>query len=332
MRRKPFGDFWFVIFLFFVLGGSGVLPGLLLFAIMGFVVYKAIQSANKNQNNNSFNRSYTRSYGYTERKNGNVHTSSDLAKINVFLRKYFKAHNSLFVLDGLELIPRTDKYSSLSSLDVYRNGSRIGTINEYRNKYGQAYDELFDALLKLATSENSVKQTTIVDAEIVDNSTEKPKQETEIKQEVKETPISKSQKYINEINALNDDIPHEEISNGLYETCALLKQVQILENKFPDSAKKLDKMYEYYLPYLVKILHTYENLQTVKSDPNYEKSVDQLTRTIKSINEALNNIIPTLSDSDFTNLSVDMATLEALLQKDGLTGGMDSVESTATKK
>ena len=60
--------------------------------------------------------------------------------------------------------------------------------------------------------------------------------------------------------------------------------------------------------------------------------MDQLSRTIKSINEALNNIIPTLSDSDFTNLSVDMATLEALLQKDGLTGGMDSVESSATKK
>ncbi len=330
MRRKPFGDFWFVIFLFFIIGGSGILPGLILFGIMAFVIYKAIQSANNQSNSNPFRRSYTRSYGYTERKNGTVHTASDLAKINVFLRKYFRAHNSLFVLDGLELIPRTDKYSSLSSLDVYRNGSRIGTINEYRNKYGAAYDELFDALLKLATSENTTKETTIVDAEIVENNASK--KEPEVKQEVKETPISKSQKFINEINALNDDIPHEEISNGLYETCALLKQVQILENKFPDSAKKLDKMYEYYLPYLVKILHTYENLQTVKSDPNYEKSVDQLTRTIKSINEALNNIIPTLSDSDFTNLSVDMATLEALLQKDGLTGGMDSMESTATKK
>ncbi len=328
MRRRPIGDFWFIIFIFFMLGGSGFLPGLLLVGLMGFVVYKAIQSANNSQNDNSFRRSYTRSYGYTERKNGNIHTSSDLAKINVFLRKYFKSHNSLFVLDDIELIPRTDRYSTLSSLDVYRNGNKIGTINEYRNKYGQAYDELFDALLKLATSENTVKETPIVDAEIVENNAPKEEKKEEV---VKETPISKSQKFINEINALNEDIPHEDISNGLYETCALLKQVQILENKFPDSAKKLDKMYEYYLPYLVKILRTYENLQTVKSDPNYEKSVDQLTRTIKSINEALNNIIPTLSDSDFTNLSVDMATLEALLQKDGLTGGMDSMESTAKK-
>ncbi len=331
MRRRSFGDFWFVIFFFFIFAGSGVLPLILLFGLTGFVVYKAIQSANKNQNINSSNNSRTtNSYGYTERKNGNTHTSSDLAKINVFLRKHFKAHNSLDLSNGIELIPRTDHFSSLSSLDVYRNGSKVGTINEYRNKYGTAYDDLFDELLKMATSTNITKETTIVDAEIVEN--DENQKEVKPQETVKETPISKSQSFINQINALNDDIPHEDISNGLYETCALLKQVQILENKFPDSSKKLNKMYEYYLPYLVKILQSYENLQTVKSDPNYEKSVDQLTRTIKSINEALNNIIPTLSDSDFTNLSVDMATLEALLQKDGLTGGMDSVESAASKK
>ena len=329
MRRKS-GDIWWFIFLFFIFGGSGILPGLILFGLMAFVVYKAIQSANNNQNiNSSYRRTNTNSYGYAERKSGNSRTSSDLAKINVFLRKYFKSHNSLDLPDGIELIPRTERFSSLSSLDVYRHGDRVGTINEFRNKYGEAYDKVFDTLLSKATSSQTAKGPTIVEAEIVDNA---PKTEIKPEPEVKSAPVSNSQRFIVQLNSLNEDIPDENISNGLYETCALLKQVQILENKFPDSAKKLDKMYEYYLPYLVKILQSYEYLLTVKTDPNYEKSVDQLSRTIKSINEALNNIIPTLSDSDFTNLSVDMATLEALLQKDGLTGGMDSVESSATKK
>ena len=52
MRRKS-GDIWWFIFLFFIFGGSGILPGLILFGLMAFVVYKAIQSANNNQNINS---------------------------------------------------------------------------------------------------------------------------------------------------------------------------------------------------------------------------------------------------------------------------------------
>lgn len=329
MGRKS-GNIWWFVFLFFIFGGSGLLPGLLLFGLMAFVVYKAIQSANNNQSiNTSRRRTNTYSYGYAERKNGNSRTSSDLAKINVFLRKYFKEHNSLDLPDGIELIPRIARFSSLSSLDVYLYGDRVGTINEFRNKYGEAYDKVFDTLLSKATSSQTAEGPTIVEAEIVDDA---PKTEMKSEPEVKSTSVSNSQRFITQLNSLNEDIPEENISNGLYETCALLKQVQLLENKFPDSAKKLDKMYDYYLPYLVKILQSYENLQTVKTDPNYEKSVDQLSRTIKSINEALNNIIPTLSDSDFTNLSVDMATLEALLQKDGLTGGMDSAESSVTEK
>ena len=129
------------------------------------------------------------------------------------------------------------------------------------------------------------------------------------------------------INSLNNDIPDEEISNGLFETSALLKQIDMLETKFPESSKKMQKMYDYYLPYLTRILQQYTNLQTVKSDANYERNVEQLKGTIKSINEALNTIIPSMSDSDFTNLSADMATLEALLRKDGLTGGIEMTEA-----
>jgi hypothetical protein len=44
------------------------------------------------------------------------------------------------------------------------------------------------------------------------------------------------------INDLNDDIPDDEISTSLYETTALLKQIQYFEEKFPDSHKKLDKL------------------------------------------------------------------------------------------
>ena len=140
------------------------------------------------------------------------------------------------------------------------------------------------------------------------------------KEEVKaEEPSSSAQTYIDQINALNDTIPDEEISNGLFETCALLKQAQKLETTFPASKGKLKKLYEYYLPILVRILKQYDALQTAQTDPNYEETKEKLGKTVVLINDAMKNMIASYTDQDFINLSADMATLNAVLKKDGLT-------------
>ena len=327
MRRRT--DWWFWIFLFIIFGGSSVLPFFLIFGVVALIMYFAVQSSN--QATRKARSNTTNSYGYYERTKGNTHTASDLAKINVYLRKYFKTHSTLNMPNDLQLVLRTQQYNSLTSLDVYRNNVRLGTLNEFRGRYGELYDSMFDTLLAMAQNSYTQEAPTIIDAEIVDkdatNQTVEEKPKSNRKQEK-----PGSQFFIEKINGLNDDIPDTEISNGLYETCALLKQVQMLEEKFPDSKTKMNKMYEYYLPYMIKILSQYSNLQTVKSDANYDKNVEKLKSTIRSINEALNTIIPSMSDSDFTNLSVDMATLEALLQKDGLTGGMDMMEKVEKTK
>lgn len=327
MRRRS-SDWWFWIFLFFIFSGGSVMP---LFVILGIILLITRLTVRSSVNQMNTSRP-TNSYGYYERKQGNTHTASDLAKINVYLRKYFRSNRRLSMPNDLELVLRGNQYSSLTSLDVYRNNIRLGSLNEFRTRYGELYDTMFDTLLAMAKNSFESEGTVIVDAEYVD-----PKEHQQTKEEIvqeKKTSNRKQEKpgsqfFIEKINGLNDDIPDTDISNGLYETCALLKQVQMLEEKFPDSTNKMNKMYEYYLPYLIKILSQYSNLQTVKSDVNYEKSVEKLKGTVRSINEALNTIIPSMSDTDFTNLSVDMATLEALLQKDGLTGGMDMQEKAS---
>ena len=157
-------------------------------------------------------------------------------------------------------------------------------------------------------------EDSIIDVEV----TEAKKPEPQPKK--KEAPAPKtSQGFIDQISQLNDDIPDEAISNGLYETCALLKQIQILEEKFPGSSDKLKKLYEYYLPILVRILRQYDNLQAAQMDPSYEETKEKLGRTITLINDAMKTIISSLTDQDFINLSADISTLEAVLQKDGLT-------------
>ena len=326
MRNRSFGDYWFLFVLFIIFGGSGLLPFAIIMGSIFAVMYAAVKAANKTTTSNTYRRK-TNSYGYTQRRTGNTHTAADLAKINVYLRKYFRNNSHLEMPNGIELFLRTDEYSNLNNLDVYRNGTRIGTLNDFRTRYKELYDNLFETLLAMAKNDQKASGVEIVDAE-VEEKKKTPKKKQTKKEEVKEeTKATNAKQFMETINGLNSDIPDEEISNGLYETSALLKQIDMLETKFPESGKKMTKMYDYYLPYLTKILQQYTNLQTVKSDANYERNVEQLKGTIKSINEALNTIIPSMSDSDFTNLSADMATLEALLRKDGLTGGIDMVET-----
>lgn len=321
MRRRNSGDIWFFLIIFFLFGGSGVLFPLIIMAGFFYFIYSIVKAANKTVNMNN-QRETINSYGYSERRRGNTHTASDLARINVFLRNYYKSHTKLDMPNNIQLVVRTDKFSTLNNLDVYRDGTRIGTLNEFRNRYMDLYSSMFDTLLAMAKNSQTTMEAQVVDAEIVDQ----PAKPKPVKEEKPKPQEKRSQYFMEQISNLNANIPDEAISNGLYETAALLKQIQMLEGKFPDQAKKMDKMYGHYLPYLVRILSSYENLQTVKSDVNYERNVEQLKSTIHSINEALNNIIPSMSDSDFTNLSADMATLEALLQKDGLTGGMEMSE------
>jgi hypothetical protein len=240
-----------------------------------------------------------------------------MAKINVYLRSWFRTRRSLPIGSNIDLRIHGERYASLASLDVYRNNTFICSLSDFGRRYPDSYNEILKELATLS------EQGHAPEAEVIDVTAAepvRPKQEQkaeEKKPEGKKSPTS--QDFIDEINQLNDDIPDENISNGLYETCALLKQIQTLEERFPASKDKLKKLYEYYLPILVRILKQYDNLQAAQTDPSYETTKEKLTRTISLINDAMKTIISSLTDQDFINLSADISTLEAVLQKDGLT-------------
>lgn len=307
MRRRN-SNWWVWLILFFVFSGgmSFMLP---LFLIIAVVVGIAIASVSTYKNNSSDEQSFS-SYRRENRyqRSGNSQ-SSKIAKINLYLRQYFKSRNSIRVVDQIELRLREEKYASLSSLDVYRNNVYICSFNEYQRRYPESYSAIINDLYSIQA--NSPLQAEVFDAEVVENP--QPMKEETVKKE------KNAQYFIEEITSLNNDIPDEEISNGLYETSSLLKQVQTLESKFPNSKDKLKKLYEYYLPILINILNQYRNLQYAKTDPSYEETKNKLIRTIHLINDAMGKIISSMTDEDFINLSADISTLEAVLKKDGLT-------------
>ena len=314
-RNRGNGGFiWFIFLILLFSGGLGaIFPLLLIVGVVMAITMGAVQTSNRQESIR--NESYRRTDNYYRAGSTQKYSAAQMAKINVYLRSWYRNRRSLPIGSNIDLRIHGERYASLASLDVYRNNTYICSLSDFGRRYPDSYNEILRELSSLA-EQGHAPDAEVIDVEATDRQQEQKKQEAPKKEEKK---TKGSQDFINEINQLNDDIPDENISNGLYETCALLKQIQTLEERFPASRDKLKKLYEYYLPILIRILKQYDNLQAAQTDPSYETTKEKLTRTITLINDAMKTIISSLTDQDFINLSADISTLEAVLQKDGLT-------------
>ena len=330
MRRSPSG-FWILFILFFAFGFSNtLLPLLLIFGVVSMIMLQSVKSSNANQythRNASSRRSTVNRYGMSDTK----HSADKKARVNSYLLKRFRSGEKAITLTSgshhIVLTLKNDRFSSLDSLEVDCDGHYFNTVAEFRREYGEIYDQMFDTLLTMEQNDVAVKEPEIVDVEYT------PKAQS-ARTGAKTTSASEAKKeqatqakapddassFRDAINSLNDGIPDQEISNGLYETSALLKQLDDLERAFPNQKGKLTKLYYNYLPYLIGILQQYTKMQNVQTDANYEQNVQSLKNTISHINSAMKErLIPSMSESDSINLSADMSTLEAMLRKDGMT-------------
>lgn len=329
-RNNLSGIIWGLVILGFILGSDGLLTLFIIAAIVIAITVAAVNSSKKNdQQTYSSRKNYQKTYGGTNSFSAskNKMSANELAEINIFLRGWFRDKRSLPIGTNIDLRIHGSQYTTLTSLDVYRDNTYICTLSEFRNRYPDSYGEIMKELSTLAKKYEAKNTADVFDAETVETKQEKKPEQPSQKQEA----AKDAAYYINEINQLNDDIPDDDISNGLFETASLLKQIDMLEEKFPRAKNKLSKLYEYYLPILVRILKQYVNLQAAKTDPAYEETSKKLKRTISLINDAMKNIISSMTDEDFMNLSADISTLEAVLQKDGLTSDSNITMTNASK-
>ena len=306
MRRRggnPGFLFFFLFLIFF--GTGGFFPLLIILAVVLFAALGSIKASNqKESSRKTYNRHYTRTSSSDQQK---------ISRINAFLKKWFQANHSIQVGADLELVKSGSNYANLSSLEVYKDHSYLCSMAEFQNRFPDSYKIMIDTLYERANRELNQMGEDIVDVEVTPS---RPKPKAEPKRQEQ---LSMAQKFINEINALNTNIPDDKISKDLYETCAYLKQIDDLSKKLPNTKDKLNKLYDHYLPILIKILQQYESLQVATSDPAYGETKEKLSNTIQLINIAMKNIISSMTDQDFINLSADISTLEAVLKKDGLT-------------
>lgn len=256
---------------------------------------------------NTYTNSSSRRNTYNQ---SNVRNSKNAA-IDKVLSKYFKKNVALILFDDVSISTQSGTYSTVDNLYVNYKNEKVCKLSELKNYYPGAYDKVINALAELAKKGGKVVE-------------EEKKEET--KADNKQA-FSKAETFIDHINSMNQGINNEEVTNGLYQTCDLLKQIDIVDREDGKVDPKLNKLYEYYLPILEGILQDYKRLSDspVKGD-EFKKTETQLVKTVKLINEALKTIYGSLHESDYMNLNADINTLQSLLKQDGLVDSFKGVD------
>ena len=298
MRRNGSGFGFFGLILFFMIFGDLIggitvaLMSLIPLGAIGLLVYSIVKGGDSNKKND-FNRAAPKKKAYAM-KNG------DLNKIDKKLANYFKHNISLPVVDDISLTTQSGKFTTADQLYLTYKDEKICKLGEFNSQYGDVYKKIMDLLLVFSTKDEDFL-----------------KAEVKVEEPKKKNKLSSGEKYIERINELNNSIPQEEITNGLYQTCDLLKQLNYLtENK--DDNPKVTKLYDYYLPILVSALEKYKKLADSKViNDDFKQTEAGLIKTIVLINEALKTIIGSMQEDDYMNINADVSTLQSLLKKDG---------------
>lgn len=226
-------------------------------------------------------------------------SQADINRIDEKLEKYFKQNVSLPVIESISLTTQSGKFTTVDQLYLTYKDEKIIKLEEFKEKHIGVYERILELLLVFYNKSDEVL-----------------KAEVEIKPATNKK-LSTSDKYIDKINDLNEAIPQEEITNGLYQTCDLLKKIDVLTQSKSDEAKA-KKLYDYYLPILINVLEKYKSLQdNSNQSEEFKKCEAQLIKTIILINEALKTICDNMQEDDYMNINADINTLQSLLQKDG---------------
>ena len=176
---------------------------------------------------------------------------------------------------------------------------------EFGQSHPSEYNKIIKSLLEFSKRKTQSKSTKVTD--------EKGVSRHESKQ------LSKAEQYARKVDDLNNQIPDYRISLKLDRTAGLLRQIGTLQAKGDGSdLTSVQKLYDYYMPMLVDILESFNQLQNQTMHQDHDATVDKVSSVIDTINDSMVTIVNEMNDEDFINLNADLNTLETLLKNDGL--------------
>lgn len=241
-----------------------------------------------------------------------LHTKEEIAQIDTYFKTIFINGVSKFVVtDSIELRLNATMYRSLDDLDVYVDGKRFGSLYDFRIHQGKQYNQLIDVVLGMSSV---IKDQTIIDVDVVEK---EPLKIENVEVEIEEMKENYNETFIDQLQRLLHQVEDEEVRKQLRETIQDLKELETHQQSFDDDVSSYTKLYEYYLPMLIRILEQFIPLQSAKRDEQYARTVRNVNRSLTSVNLALERMLMESTNEEFVNLSADIQTLDSLLKQDG---------------
>ncbi len=252
------------------------------------------------------------------KKSTAVSTARKERKLLRELNKYANKSNIIRINDEVYLELEKDPIS-LNTIAIYIRDEYVSTLQEYKNAFPNAFNNMLDFII------DKLKRGVVQEPLFREKSAnEKAKPFQTASPAPKAAVVKDASYFIDKFNKLDVIIEDEEISNGLVKCQDYLTQIAKIEKEFPETKEKTGKLYQYYLPMLVDILEEYVRLsENASNHREFTESQQRLAKTIMLINSALESISVTLCQEYYSNMSVDIKTLEALLKKDGYGNELD---------
>ena len=97
----------------------------------------------------------------------------------------------------------------------------------------------------------------------------------------------------------------------------MAKIIETVEKK-PDSYKKMNNFFNYYLPVTINILTKYDEIENQKlNTEDSKKFMESTQKMVKKINEAFKKQLSNLYQSDMIDTDAEMKVFDTMLKSDG---------------
>ena len=135
-------------------------------------------------------------------------------------------------------------------------------------------------------------------------------------------PVPKAQEedaILAEIRAVNDAVANEKVSAQIDQIGTITAKILDYQRSHPDSAPQLHSFLSYYLPTTLKILRAYGQLESQEvSGENITAAMARIEGMMDKVVEGFEKQLDLLFQGDAMDITADVAVLERMLAKDGL--------------
>ena len=132
--------------------------------------------------------------------------------------------------------------------------------------------------------------------------------------------VEEGNAYKARIRQANDDIADEAMSSKLAKLESIMNRIFIQVQNKPETAPRLRKLMNYYLPTTTKLLDAYIELDR-QDEPgeNVRNTKREIEDALDTINNAFENLLDSMFQDMAWDISSDISVMKSMLNQDGLT-------------